>query len=175
MDQREDAAVIPAQQLPQMSVPFEAMSSALNSPLAHRMGEGSRVRADTHGDAVLRMLVVRQVFIERRARGHAGLLQLNDHERQAVDEGHQIRAAGVERARDADLADQQEIIVRRMLPIHHPQPLGLLAASGTPSISTGERAAHDDLVQRACIRVFLEDDAMLEQVEEPLPGKPPTI
>jgi len=62
-----------------------------------------------------------------------------------------------------------------MLPIHHPQPLGLLAASGTPSISTGERAAHDDLVQRACIRVFLEDDAMLEQVEEPLPGKPPTI
>ena len=31
-------------------------------------------------------LVVCQVFVERRARGHAGLLQLDDHPRQAVDE-----------------------------------------------------------------------------------------
>ena len=31
-------------------------------------------------------LVVRQVLVERRTRGHAGLLQLNDHQRQAVDE-----------------------------------------------------------------------------------------
>ena len=55
-------------------------------------------------------LVVRQVLVERRARGHAGLLQLDDHQRQAVDEADQIRAAGVERAGDAELADQQEII-----------------------------------------------------------------
>jgi len=33
-----------------------------------------------------------------------------DHQRQAVDEADQIRPAGVERARDAELADQQEII-----------------------------------------------------------------
>ncbi|MSU28249.1 MAG: hypothetical protein EXS27_10100 [Pedosphaera sp.] len=31
-------------------------------------------------------LVVRQVLVERRAHGHAGLLQLDDHQRQAVDE-----------------------------------------------------------------------------------------
>ena len=54
-------------------------------------------------------LVVRQVFIERRARGHAGLLQLDDHQRQAVDEADQIRAAGVERARDAELAKSNSI------------------------------------------------------------------
>jgi hypothetical protein len=63
------------------------------------------------------------------ARGHAGLLQLDDHQRQAVDEADQIRAAGVERAGDAKLADQQEIIVRRMLPINHAQPLRLLPAA----------------------------------------------
>jgi hypothetical protein len=45
---------------------------------------------------------------------HAGLLQLDDHQRQAVDEADQIRPAGVERAGDAELAGQQEIIVRRM-------------------------------------------------------------
>ena len=55
---------------------------------------------------------MRQILVERRARGHTGLLQLDDHQRQAVDEADQIRPAGVERARDAELADQQEGIVR---------------------------------------------------------------
>jgi len=95
-----------------LSVPFEAMSSALNQPLAHRMGEGLRVRVVTGRNL---RLVVHQVLVERRARWHTGLLQLDDHQRQSVDEAHQIRAAGVERARDAELADQQEIIVRRLL------------------------------------------------------------
>jgi len=65
---------------------------------------------------------VRQVLVERRARGHAGLLQLDDHQRQAVDEADQIRSADVERAGDAELADQQEIVVPRLLPINHAQP-----------------------------------------------------
>lgn len=52
--------------------------------------------------------VVRQIFVERRARGHAGLLQLDDHQRQAVDETDQIRAAGVERAGDGELADSRK-------------------------------------------------------------------
>ena len=37
------------------------------------------MRADTRRDAVLRVLAARQVFVERRARRHAGLLQLDDH------------------------------------------------------------------------------------------------
>ena len=72
---------------------------------------------------------MRQVFVERRAGGHAGLFQLNDHQRQAVDEADQIRAAGIECAGDAELADKQEIIACRVFPINHPQPLGLLPAA----------------------------------------------
>ena len=88
-----------------LSVPFEAMSSALNQNSC---------------GICLRLLVARQVFVERRARGNARLLQLDDHERQAVDEANQIRATGVERARDAELADQQEIIVRQDSPNQSP-------------------------------------------------------
>jgi len=62
---------------------------------------------------------VRRVLIERRARGHAGLLRLDDHQRQAVDEADQIRAAGVERAGVTELADQQGINVCQVLAIHH--------------------------------------------------------
>ena len=72
------------------------------------------------------------------ARGHAGFLQLDDHQRQAVDEAgrgkSEVRSPICEvqsvrqsklvirhfhRGGDAELADQQEIIVGRMLPIHH--------------------------------------------------------
>jgi len=60
---------------------------------------------------------------------NAGLLELDDHQRQAVDETDQIRAAGVERAGDAKLADQQKNIVRRLLPIHYAQPLRPLLAA----------------------------------------------
>ena len=76
-------------------------------------------------------LVVRQVLVERCARGHAGLLQLDDHQRQAVDEADQIRPAGVKRAGDAELADQQEIIIRRLLPINDAQPFRFLPAALT--------------------------------------------
>jgi hypothetical protein len=102
---------------------------------------------------------VRQVLVECRARGHAGLLQLEDHQRQAVDEADrgksEVRNANSEvqsvrhwkfdirhsTAGDAELADQQEIIVRRMLPLHRAQPLRLLpAAFDSLAASTGERA-----------------------------------
>jgi len=62
-------------------------------------------------------------FSSNAARGYAGFLQLDVHERQAVDEADQIRTGS---AGDAELADQQETIVRRMLPIHHAQPFRLL-------------------------------------------------
>ena len=41
------------------------------------------------------LLAVRQVFVERRARGHAELFQLDDHQREIVDEADHIRPAGV--------------------------------------------------------------------------------
>ena len=86
-----------------LSVPFEAMSSALIPEQRRNL-----------------LLVVGQVLVEGRARGHAGLLELDHHQRQAVDEADQIRPAGVERAGDAELADQQEIIVRPDAP--NPSP-----------------------------------------------------
>jgi hypothetical protein len=106
-----------------LSVPFEAMSITLNQnsvPLSASDGERDQ------GCGVDSLPVVRQVLVEGRARGHAGLLQLDDHQprlRIGVDEADQIRPAGLERPGDAELADQQKIIVRRLLPINHAQPL----------------------------------------------------
>jgi len=57
-----------------LAVPFEAMSSALDP----------QQRPDL-------LFVMHQVFVECRARGHTRLLQLDDHQRQAVREAHQIR------------------------------------------------------------------------------------
>ncbi len=78
--------------------------------------------------AGISLLVAGEVVVERRARRHAGFFSSITTKRQAVDEADQIGPAGVERAGDAELADQQEIVVRRVLPIDDAQPLGLLAA-----------------------------------------------
>ena len=85
-----------------LSVPFEAMSSALyqNSCGMPFCGACSCVRFSSNACS----------------RRHAGLLQLDDHQRQAVDEADQIGPAGVERPGDAELADQQEVVVLRGSP-----------------------------------------------------------
>ena len=49
-------------------------------------GDEQRVELEQRRDGVLRMLVARQVLLERHARGHARPLQLDDHQRPAVDE-----------------------------------------------------------------------------------------
>ncbi len=105
-----------------LSVPFEAMSSALYQ-----------------NSCGISLLVVREVLVERRARRHAGLLQLDHHQRQAVDEADEVGPAGVERAGDAELADQQEVVVLRVLPVDHAQPLGLLPA--VLAVGHGDRDA----------------------------------
>ena len=66
--------------------------------------------------------VVGQVLVKGRPRRHSGLLQLDHHPRQAVDEANQIGPAGVEAADDAELADQQKVVLLRVFPIHHAQP-----------------------------------------------------
>ena len=65
------------------------------------------------------ILVVREVLVEGRPRRHAGLLEFNHHPRQAVDEAHQVRPAGVERAGHAELAYQQEVIAGGVGPVDH--------------------------------------------------------
>ena len=69
-----------------------------------------------------------QVLVEGRPRRHAGLLEFDHHPGQAVDEAHQVGAAGIEAADHAELADQQEVVLLRVFPVHHAQSLGLLSA-----------------------------------------------
>jgi len=88
------------------SVLFQAMSSALNqNSISFSASDGEKVaegrmrcRRESgerdQGRGVDHPLVVRQVLVERRARGHAGRLQLDDHRRQAVDEAALIAAGG---------------------------------------------------------------------------------
>ena len=88
-------------------------------------GDQQRVEPEKLGNL---FLVMRQVLVEGGARRHAGLFQFDHHPGQAVDKAHQVGPAGVERAGHAELADQQKVVARRVLPIHHAQALGLLAA-----------------------------------------------
>ena len=69
-----------------------------------------------------------EVFVEGGSRRHAGLLELDDHPRQSINEADQVGPAGIERTGYAELADQQEVVPLRLRPIHHPQALKLLPA-----------------------------------------------
>jgi len=73
-------------------------------------------------------LVVGQVLVEGRAGGDPGLLELDHHQGQAVHEAHQVGPAGVEGAHHGQLADQEEVVVLRRVPVHGPQAHGLLPA-----------------------------------------------
>jgi hypothetical protein len=70
---------------------------------------------------------VGEVLVEGGPRRHAGLLEFDHHPGQAIDEADQVGPAGVERAGDAELADQQEVVVLRVFPIDHAQAFGALA------------------------------------------------
>ena len=99
-------------------------------------GDEQRVEPEQRRDL---LLVVGEVLVEGGARRHAGLLQLDHHQRQAVDEADEVGPAGVERAGDAELADQQEVVVLGLLPVDHAQALGLLAA--VLAVGHGDRDA----------------------------------
>ena len=74
------------------------------------------------------LLVVGQVLVEGRARRHAGLLEFDHNPGQAVDEAHQIWPAGVKPAHDAELADQQKIVLLWLRPVDHAEAFGFLSA-----------------------------------------------
>jgi hypothetical protein len=112
-----------------------------------------RVVGEKGGDAVLRMLVARQVFVEARARRHAGLFQLHHHERQPVDEADEIGTAGAERARDAELADEQEVVFGGGSPIDDAHTLGLLPAARP----VGQRDANAFLEEQIHLAIGLCD------------------
>ena len=65
-----------------------------------------------------RLLVVRDVVLKRRFHTLLDGFELAHHQRQPVDERHQVRAALVHLACHPQLRHQQEVIVRRGIPVH---------------------------------------------------------
>jgi hypothetical protein len=72
--------------------------------------------------------VVAQVVIERALQRHRRLFQLDEHQRQAVDEAQQVAAAAVHVAGHPHLRGQEELVVGRRGPVDHAQGLGAVPA-----------------------------------------------
>jgi len=58
-----------------------------------------------------------------------GGLEFDEQERQAVDKAHQVGPPGVHLARDPELRAEQEVILGRVVPFHHPHHLHRLAVA----------------------------------------------
>ena len=82
-------------------------------------------------------LVAGEVVVERLLRRHAGLLQLDDHEGQAVDEADQIRPAGVERPVTLNWLTSRKSLAAGFSQSMTANALGLLAAA--LGIGNGDR------------------------------------
>ena len=69
-----------------------------------------------------------KVLVEGSPCRHAWLLEFDHDPRQPVHEADQIRSAGIKRTSHTELADQQEVVIRWVLPVHYAKALCLLAA-----------------------------------------------
>ena len=140
---------------PRLVLPLDALP--LEEPLPiRRQRAHATVRAVRRHEQRVRpkelrnvRLVAGQVVVESRPRRHAGLLELHHDHRQAIDEAHEIGPTRVKRPRDTHLAHEQEIIRRRILPIHHPHPRDFLPAL----FAVGHRHLHPVLEQRVNLAV----------------------
>ena len=120
--------VLPLDALP-LEEPLPVRRERADAALDAVGGDEQGVVPEQVGDAVLRVLVAREVVVERLLGRNPRLLQLHHHQRQTVHESDEIGAAGVERPGDRHLADQQEVVAReRIQPVDDPQPLHLLSA-----------------------------------------------
>lgn len=88
-------------------------------------GDQQRVAPEQHRNL---LLVVGEVFVGGGPCRHAGFFEFDHHPRQAIDEADQIGPASVERPGHAELADQQEIVIRQAFPVDDAQAFGLLSA-----------------------------------------------
>ena len=95
------------------------------------------------------MFVTCDVLIQRRARRHSRLFELHHHQRQTVDKPDQVRSAGVERTGHRHLANEQEIVRRRILPIDHAHAFGFLAAA------LAIRHAHFDAIFQQLVNITI--------------------
>jgi hypothetical protein len=102
--------------------------SAVSEPtrLSVPLGDEQRVAPEQRRNL---LLVVGEVLVEGGPRRHARFLEFDHHPRQPIDEADQVGPAGVERAGDAELADQQEVVVFRVFPIDDAQAFGALTTT----------------------------------------------
>ena len=96
----------------------------------HRAGEGAHagvgeVREQHHGvgHEELRDLaaVGREVLREGRVEAHGGVLQLSHHQRDAVDEAHEVGTKVPRGARHRELSREHEVVLRGGVPVEIPQ------------------------------------------------------
>ena len=88
-------------------------------------------------------LVVGEIVIEGNAGRYSGLLELDHHQRQAVDESHQIGPAVVEIPLYFELGYGEPVVLHGPIPIDYPQPHLALAAP----LEVGHRHQHPVLEQ----------------------------
>ena len=109
--------------------------------------------------------VIAQVVIEGTFQRHRWLLQLDEHQRQAVDEAQQIAAAAVHVASHPHLRGQEELIVGRRGPVDHPQGL-----DAVPAVGVGHLDLHAVLQQPVKVAVGVDGDLLGAVLRELLDG-----
>ena len=99
--------------------------------------------------------VIAQVVVEGALQRHRWLLQLDEHQRQAVDEAQQIAAAPVHVAGHPHLRGQEELVVGRRGPVDDAQGLGAV-----PAVLVGHLHLHAVLQQPVEVAVRIDGDLL---------------
>ncbi len=109
--------------------------------------------------------VVAQVVVEGALQRHGWFLQLDEHQRQAVDEGQQVAAAAVHVAGHPHLRGQEELVVRGRGPVDHAQGLGAV-----PAVLVGHLHLHTVFQQPVDLAVGVDGDLLGSVLRELLDG-----
>ena len=88
-----------------------------------------------------RVAVVGQVLVERRLDRPVRLLELEQHQRDAVDEQHHVGAAAVQLAGDPHLRRGQPVVLRRVVEVEIADGGEAAGRRGRPSTRLGSRRA----------------------------------
>ena len=109
--------------------------------------------------------VVAQVVVEGALQRHGAALQLDEHQRQAVDEADQVAAAAVHVAGHPDLRGEEEVVVGRRGPVDHAQGL-----DAVPAVLVGHLHLHAVLQQPVEVAVGVDGDLLGAVLRELLDG-----
>ena len=138
--QRHAARLVLALDALPLEEPLPVRRERADAALGAVGGDQERVVPEQLRDAFA-VLVAGEVLVERLLAGTPGFFSSTTTSGRPLTKPT-VGAAGVERAGDADLADEQEVVRLRVRPVDDPHALGLLAAvlvvrhrDGMPSLS----------------------------------------